>query len=391
MKKFAYAALLIGALGMVACGGDDDGPDLIFPDANTSMIDSGGNPASCNPVTQMGCDPGDKCAQLVQSADPFLAQTACVMNGSVPGGGACVSMEPGPTGYDDCVAGFDCSGGLCTEICSQGPPDTCAVAGTSCVQFENLFDDVEGDVGLCSPTCNAVTQDCDNTAEACYLQATIGTSTCANIPDSAVGKVQDNPCYGPAGGGCYLNGCDKGHGPVLNDVPDNATGSVCAFFCNPVDTYSDPPGTLVGTAVGGTISCATDFAGVRPNAPGVVVDNWECRFVQSFYSNTDQVPADTGMCVSKPIGWGECVNFDKAGFIDAVNTMSMTYCDPSMQGGVDLCPPGCVSNATFDLWFPASAKRDMARQILEVGLSGKKSPFGNEIPRPGAPVGPSIQ
>jgi len=321
------------------------------------------------------------------------------MNGSVAGGGACVAREPGPAGFDDCVAGFDCSGGICTEICSQGPPDTCSLAGTGCVQFENLFDDVEGDVGLCAPTCNPVTQDCSNTAEACYVQATIGTSTCANVPDPAVGLLQDAPCYGPAGGGCYLNGCDKGHSPILNDSPTNATGSVCAFFCNPVNTFTDPPGTLLGSAIGSVagndINCTTDLAGASPpraSGPGTVLTTqFECRFIQSFYNNTDQVPVDVGMCVNVQNGWGNCSDFDKAGFIDAVNTTNMTYCDPTMNGGVDLCPPGCVSNAEFDIWFPASTKRDIARQLLQVGLSGKASPFGNEIPRPGASVGLTIQ
>ena len=86
----------LAVVALAACGGNGGGGG------------DGGSTAVCNPVTQAGCEAGEKCAQLVQSDDPFLASTACVPDGSVTDGGACTRGAAGQaTGYDDCVAGFD--------------------------------------------------------------------------------------------------------------------------------------------------------------------------------------------------------------------------------------------------------------------------------------------
>jgi hypothetical protein len=328
-----------------ADAGSSNTPDA----AVVGSPDAALEPVACNPVTQTGCNSGDKCAQVVQSATPFVAQTTCVPNGVVAAGSACTAGAPGATGYDNCAAGLDCSGGVCSEICGQGPPDTCSGSSSGCVQFEDLFDDVAG-VGLCVPVCDPVAQDCPVASDACYLQTSVGTATCANVPAPAAAKLQNDSCYGPSGGGCYLNGCGKGYGSVLNNDPVTPTAQDCAFFCNPTDTFVDTGNTPVGTAAGDPngIDCAEAFGGTRPDGPGA---GHECRYIQSFYNNTELVPVTVGMCVAAA-SWGSCEDFDKPGFLNAVSTNDTTYCDPSMQGGVDLCPPGCVANATLDAWLP---------------------------------------
>ena len=115
MKKQILVALSALAFGACGGGGDDgdNGGIVVGADANNGGGGGGGD-AVCNPVTQAGCEAGEKCAQLVESEEPFLARTACVPDGSVTAGGACTRGEAGANGYDDCVAGFDCLNGVCT-------------------------------------------------------------------------------------------------------------------------------------------------------------------------------------------------------------------------------------------------------------------------------------
>ncbi len=345
MKKLVLTALC--AAVMAACGGsgssNDDGTVTLTPDANTEEP-----PAACNPVTQAGCATGEKCGQLVESEDPFLARTACVPDGSVTTGGACTSGAPGATtGFDDCVAGNECLNGVCTTICDTGPPDGCRSEdeafgeGSYCTLFADLFTD---NIGLCTPGCNptadtvadgAATNGTCGAGNGCYLNSTRGIAGCAGVPAPAAELTQNDDCYGPSTGGCYLNGCASGFSALLNNVPGpDATGSVCTRYCTPAPSHIGAQGAIEGVNGNCTIATLGQVGGTN----GVNGEH-QCRFVQTFYSNTDQVPNAVGMCVPvNPAGggtWDDCRLFDWVGIqtawngkadVDAANAAFDQFC-----------------------------------------------------------------
>jgi hypothetical protein len=328
-----------GLLGCSSNSGDDvvdsgPGPGPIFDGA--VPVDSS---TACNPVSGTGCEAGDKCTWIVDQVEPtLLAYTGCATNGAVVNGGTCVSPE---LGFDDCVALNYCLNEVCTEICSG---DSCGV-GFVCSNYSLLFEDVEN-VGLCNPVCDPVEQDCVADTEGCYLQATTGEASCAGIPTGAAEMTQDVLCYGPPSGGCYLNGCAEGFGA---NQPDDT----CAFFCNPIDNWKDNVQGLTGDSTG--ITCASSFGEDRPAGPG---PTFQCRYLQSFYSNTDLVAATTGLCVlpakAPTVDWGaygSCADFDWAQLkLDVADeSASQTgYCDGCPQ----CCMTECISLATWDEAFP---------------------------------------
>ena len=323
MKKTAMFAVL---MGLVACGSDSDGGGVTFPDAGGGT--DGTAVQACNPVTQQGCAEGEKCAALTESETPLLRRTACVPNGTVPPNGTCSFGEAGPSGYDDCMAvdgkGYHCRGDVCSEICGQGPPSTCSDG--NCVLVHQLFDDIgdEANVGLCAARCDSSLQDCEADSQACYLSSVQGTMSCSRVPDEARGRLQQDDCYGPMTGQCFLNGCDEGYGASLNDVPMNATKSVCAFFCNPdVDNRGGSP-TGINVVFDGT-------AEARPNGPG---PSYHCRYINTFYSNTQDVPDHIGMAVD-PLIWDTC--------------------DNHVPGDQEQFVPGCEPVSALQTGIPTSA------------------------------------
>jgi len=167
------------------------------------------------------------------------------------------------------------------------------------VQIYNTFDEVMG-VGVCAGPCAPVTQDCTAETEACYLNTNTGKSSCSHVPDEAVGLAQDDDCYGPDPDSWFLNGCGEGFSPILNKGgPDGPGGSVCAAFCSPVAQNINNFDAAIAN-------------GAAPNncaARGALSPAYECRFIQSFYSNTPNVPASIGFCVPIDL-WGSCANYD---------------------------------------------------------------------------------
>ena len=128
MKNLAFAALCMGSLGLLACGGSGGGnnPDsgIIIPgaDGGTGGGD-GDSTAACNPSAQSGCSAGEKCTYVIEQTTPtVLGHTDCAADGTVALGGACTRDA---NGVDDCVGGTYCSGSVCTEICGT-TPDTCS-------------------------------------------------------------------------------------------------------------------------------------------------------------------------------------------------------------------------------------------------------------------------
>ena len=347
MRRIVLVGLCASALGLLACssnGGDDvvdSGPDIDAP----SVPDAG--PEACNPVEGTGCAVGEKCTWIVDAVDPnYLAYTGCIADGTVANGLACVSPE---LGADNCVALNYCLNEVCTEICFG---DSCGAAEDwVCSPYNQLFDDLT-DVGLCNPTCNPVEQNCAVATEACYLQAISGVASCAGRPTGAEGVTQDDACYGPTAGGCFLNGCDTGYGV---GQPDDT----CSFFCNTIDNWDGNVQGLSGDPAG--VTCAAQFGGTRPDGPG---PTYECKYMQSFYSNTDLVPAYVGHCVlpskAPTADWGaygSCGDFDWVQLQSDVldETANQTgYCDTICP---ECCMVECISLNTWDLAFPEKSGR----------------------------------
>lgn len=266
MKKLAFAALAFGAFGLfTACGGGSSSPDAgINTGGDGGGGSDGGGPSACNPVAQTGCAAGEKCTQRVDSLDPFLAVTACVADGAVPLGSACVAGDPAVTGADDCAAGGYCVNSVCTEICSEAP-DSCPSA-TVCVPFSQTFD--EG-VGLCQPTCDVLMQNCPN-GEGCYIGLTSGKSSCAPAFGETMGA---DP--GKQGVECnFLNTCAVGFGCTLINDAANPTGNVCAKFCDTLNA--------------GGPTCA---GGADP------YPSLTCVQINGFYGDVEAVPTTVGFCV----------------------------------------------------------------------------------------------
>lgn len=369
MKTLASAALFLGAFGLAACGGDD-GP---------SFVDGGGGDARqvCNPVTQQGCESGEKCASLIESADPVLVRTACVPNGTVEVGGACTVGEPGANGYDDCEAasgqGNECINGICTEVCSTSP-NTCGT-GFVCVLFDGLFDDVGdgGSTGACAPACDPVSQDCAAATDGCYFQFRQNSGVCAGIPMPAADNLQDDNCYGPAGdnttSGCFLNGCGKGHAALVPNDPDaQMPAFLCAFFCSPADNQQGAAPSLQGIQNPPTqFDCNLDAGETRE---GPSVGQHECRYLNSFYADTGMVSATIGFCVSPvdPIAWGSCADFD---LDQCLMDASETNPNPPSCAGAT---PGCVDEASIN-----ATQRAVLQRVYEAHGIKKPLFFGSAV------------
>ena len=315
MKKIAFAALFVGAAstGLLACGGDDDSGDITFADGGPDGGDTG---AACNPVTNQGCDAGEKCSWLVVSEDPFLGRTDCVPDGTVAVGGECTEGTPGETtGYDDCAAKGLCLNGTCRAICTIDP-DTCG-DGFACSSYTNTFsDDPNENLGVCDPTCDPVAQDCEDTTQGCYLQLFNGKATCAAPAPGAEEITQGMVCDND-GSRCYLNGCAIGYGGFLYNGMNMPRK--CTAFCSPVETYiDDPDGGGTGTAHPGS-----DANGAPPadcSATRIMATGHQCRFFQSYFVDMnfnylDYISDTYGFCTPKTDIFGDCTKFSEEWFL----------------------------------------------------------------------------
>ncbi|MCP4445042.1 MAG: hypothetical protein GY811_06815 [Myxococcales bacterium] len=399
----ALSSLLLGCTGGSGEGDPDASNDGI-DDASNNGIDSGGGGAdannagnglldagdvvlmdaasfadasppvggACNPVTQVGCQAGAKCAEVVVSEEPYLTQTTCVPDGTVTQGGACTKGAPGPsTGYSDCVAGYECIGGLCAEICTSAGGDTCRTPdqgfgeGGYCTIYANLFSD---DIGLCTAACDpgddsvaggtVSNNDCAAT-EGCYLNVGREVASCASVPVSATDVTQDDDCYGPAAGSCYLNGCASGYSPILPDaVGQAASTNTCTRYCTPAETHTSSTGSAAGTQN----KCSSSALSAAGSS---TAGTHQCRFVQSLYGQPG-LPDSVGMCVPTST-WSDCTTLDWDGINAAVTGASdplaafELFCygvtdppddaplDPECQGLVFGCIDYAAEQALFDL------------------------------------------
>jgi len=146
--KLACALLFVG---FVACDrGDDRGSILPLP-----PTPDGDCQCSCNPLTQGGCNPNERCTWINDQDDPPIAHVGCAPDPGASGiaiGGACTEGPAGPMGYDACAKGSVCASGTCKQICDNGGgPPTCDQSSV-CMTHAGLFEIAGATVaGVCDP------------------------------------------------------------------------------------------------------------------------------------------------------------------------------------------------------------------------------------------------
>jgi hypothetical protein len=230
-----------------------------FPTAAPTQSAAGA--PSCNPLSALSCSVGNQKCAWVQEG-PNVGRSACVPDGKVQVGCACTVGPTGSTGYDDCVKGSACVGGVCKSICDpQGGSPMCD-AMHACSRYAGLFETAGMIVaGVCDPTCDPLTQTVGTQAacasadpaapnRGCYTFDLV-KFTCAGVPTPALTRTDRMVAYGPASGGSFVNGCAAGYIPFFFE----STGSsqvVCAGLCAPAKTDS----TLVANAKGDATKAA---------------------------------------------------------------------------------------------------------------------------------------
>jgi hypothetical protein len=248
---------------------------------------------TCNPLTQEGCAPGNKCTwiQVADSPEP-LGQIGCVAAGTVAAGGACVQGAAGETtGFDDCQAGLVCISARCDDICGfdESPGAACA-EGYQCSRYAGLFANGSDDpvAGACVLSCDPVTQlRGDDTpcpgSQGCYLltSSTDTIAVCAGAGTLAHGQE----IVGPA----YANSCLPGHMPRRRDQV--STVNECGALCRPADVYQGHD----EASEGGVAPYTCESKGAA--APSDPTAGESCRYYWARES------FETGSAFSNTVGW----------------------------------------------------------------------------------------
>lgn len=292
---------------------------------NTLILDVGAGdtlPPSCNPLTQTGCDAGEKCTWINDQDNPPIGHVGCAPEGGVGGtplalGAACTDPVAGPMGYDDCMKGTVCLTGECKQICDvNGGAPTCD-ANHACSRYADFFESGGTAVaGVCDPGCDPLTQDLK-----------IGTNKVACGSPNA--SMPSKGCYGfseyscaPAGstswpltdrmmprtnaaGNPYLNGCAPGFIPLFYEMT-GSTKTLCTGFCSALEidnrpNIGTPPLTpaqrakgnpaalgklpLSAAAVAGDATCNADKKGSEASS--------QCHFLWWYLEDTStgELPA----------------------------------------------------------------------------------------------------
>lgn len=275
MKTLAFGVVLAALLA--ACGGGDAKPK----DA-AMTTDSG--PTGCSPLTQMGCQANEKCTWVIDQTDPaYIGHIGCVpATGSAAVGADCTFGSAGQAGYDNCIKGAVCSEfkhpgttGQCKLVCDQEGGQPKCDAASACVVYPPLFSTGSASpsaAGVCSLKCDPMldndfdgsgiltkrTMTCgSNALVGCYGMPSMGVPpatawTCEKdvhgSPDLNLRHRAEcttaNGCAEPQTG-VYVNSCNQGYEPVLQEATGNTT-VICVAICRPADCYDGSAGTCGG-------------------------------------------------------------------------------------------------------------------------------------------------
>jgi hypothetical protein len=262
---------------------------------------------TCNPLTQTGCNPGERCTWIL-SPGSGCDHIGCEPDGTMELGSACTF---GPVqfdaSFDDCKRGAVCSDGICKKIC-----DPQALASSSgcdaqhaCNQDPNLFDLGPVTVaGVCEPACDPLTQTligsnsgaCDSTDptspdRGCYT-FDFEVFSCSVIDPPTLALTDRTPAK-LTNGSTLANSCAPGFVPFFFE----STGSMsvrCAGLCAPLEIDNTQPQNAKGdpTVLAKLPLEAALAAGNATCAPGKKGSEaqQDCVFLWSFLTDIDGNP-----------------------------------------------------------------------------------------------------
>jgi hypothetical protein len=294
MKKLALGALFAG---LTACGGGGGNNSVQLVDAPT--VDA---MTTCNPLTQGGCNPGEKCTWINDQDDPPIGHVGCAPDPGATGiaiGGACTEGPAGPMGYDTCVKGAVCLSGECKQICDQAGGAPACDQDHSCTRYADFFE-VGGTAvaGVCDPACDPLTQDLKVGAvkQACgSTMATMPTKGCYGYDDyscapagPSVYDLRDRAAPRTnASGNPYLNGCAPGFLPFFYEMT-GSTVTKCTGYCAALEIDNTPAhmGNTLGdtTAIGKLPTTAATMGDATCSGAkkGSVAGNSHCKFMWPY-------------------------------------------------------------------------------------------------------------
>jgi len=315
MKKLALGALMIGLLA--ACGGGSGDDDVTLPPDAASGPDAS---AECNPISNTGCDTGQKCTWIHITAT--LGRIGCVADGDKAIGTACTSglAHVGETtGFDDCVGGNVCIGNVCEPVCTISP-DSCAT-GKLCGQYQNLFAN-----GTDAPTYGACDDICDPGP---------GTTLDNRVDCGSADLPAPRGCYGlffPVQGAgneftCSPAGADANvHGVTPAQLSLNACAPGYVLYFDRSSDFASASGTIkcIATCVPGEVSQGNtaNLQGLAGNTcgadRGVIEAGYECKYMH-WHMNPEPTRDfnKNGICL-KPANWA---------FSDIYNTPPTATCN----------------------------------------------------------------
>jgi hypothetical protein len=308
MKKLALGALIAG---LAACGGGSNNSVTLV---DAPMVDA---MTVCNPLTQGGCNPGEKCTWINDQDDPPIGHVGCAPDpgaGGIAIGSACTEGPAGPMGYDTCVKGSVCLSGECKQICDNaGGAPTCD-QNHSCQIYADFFENAGTAVaGVCDPSCDPLTQDLKVGA----VTAACG-STMATMPTKGCYGYDDYSCA-PAGmsvyaltdrmaprtnasGNPYLNGCAPGFIPFFYEMT-GSTKTLCTGLCAALEIDNTPANT--GNTLGNPMAIGKlptmvknqGDATCSPAKKGSAGGNSHCKFIWPYVADrtTGELPMQFAM------------------------------------------------------------------------------------------------
>jgi hypothetical protein len=395
MRKLAFGALIVGlAVVGAACGGNSSNNNkntnktISLPDSSTvdtsSMI--------CNPLTQTGCQAGQKCTWVTDATMPMpLGHIDCVPDGTVQAGAACTNGPAGPMGYDNCVKGNYCEGSVCKSICDpQGGAPMCPT-NFACSEYEGLFGPVGQPVvaGVCDPSCDPLadnkfgsnktkTGTACTAVQGCYggpSDTTPSHYTCTHEPMGSVALYNRSACTttngcANSGGTPYINGCAQGFIPLMYDT----TGSMqvdCISMCKPASCYMGNCGAASINLPGVTPHrCNTTDSSGSFNTANAANNGDQCMYSWLFEIDTmgmwhmSAYSDSVGFCVdhskykydsngdgqvtSTDLAWPKCDTFPMPGF---GNGSAVAGVCNAANGCVEAADFGCVDHTTGGVMF----------------------------------------
>jgi hypothetical protein len=348
-------------------------------DASEPVFDAGldgGVAGACNPITQQGCDAGEKCSWLVVQEDPFLGRTDCVPDGTVAVGGACTEGPPGETtGYDDCAAGSLCIAGMCKTICSI-EPDSLEEAALVVEEADARLAAVGRcrPIGICARHQRALAVavridpiGIDRRAEggAVARHAATGPQEAA-VPRSAAVEVAAQAVIGAPVALRQVLGAGRRGSAGRLAVEQRQVAALG------VDR------AVLGDRV--TQRVADARVPDRVVAEGLRV---ESSFVDMNGSYLDYVSDAYGLCTPRNATFGNCNTYSEEWFLEQYNLFIEGGGDPSGWGDeitalcdarTGGCPYGCAKVATFDALDAAycAVPANAGRPACSAGLRGAR-------------------